>query len=56
MRLPAFFPRNEGRTVRTCIKKQNVEFCDDSFERDWSVVGGSVWRMVVMMWRGEYRR
>jgi hypothetical protein len=22
-------------------------------ERDWSIVGGSVWRMVVMMWRGE---
>jgi hypothetical protein len=22
---------------------------------DWSVVGGSVWRVVVMMWRGEYR-
>jgi hypothetical protein len=21
--------------------------------RDWSVVGGSVWRMVVILWRGE---
>jgi hypothetical protein len=32
MQLPHFF-RNEGRTVRTWIKKQNVEFCDNSFEK-----------------------
>jgi hypothetical protein len=23
--------------------------------RDSSAIGGNVWRMVVMMWRGEYR-
>jgi hypothetical protein len=36
------------------MKKQNVEFCHDKFEK-LSVVGGSVWRMVAMMWRSEYR-
>jgi hypothetical protein len=37
---PHLVPRNfhilskyEGRTVRTWIKKRNVVFCDDSFER-----------------------
>jgi hypothetical protein len=23
--------------------------------RNVSIIGGNVWRMVVMMWRGEYR-
>jgi hypothetical protein len=27
------FSRNEGGTVRIWIKKQNVEFCDDSFQK-----------------------
>jgi len=58
MQLPTFF-RNEGRTVRTWIKKQNVEFCDDRFERLvccwWEYVenggnGVEYVGLVVMMW------
>jgi len=41
------------RTLRTLMKKQNVElFCDD-FEKP--VVSGSLWRMVVIMWRSKYK-
>jgi hypothetical protein len=54
MQLPPFFPEmKEGLSGPGSRNK--MWSCVMAALRDWSVVGGSVWRMVVMIWRGKYR-
>ena len=52
--LLTFFPeRNEGMSGHESRNKMWSSVM--TALRNWSVVGGSAWRMVVMRWRGEYR-